>query len=111
MELVAKPSDNVLVVSIKGEIDSVSGPELSIFFEEAMVDQKNLIANFSKVGFISTAGLRVLLSTIKETRRRGGDLRLAKVQVNVYKVLKISGFTRIIKIYPDLDTAIKSFSK
>ncbi len=111
MELSVNPSDNVVIVSIQGEIDSITGPELGAFFKEQLTDQKNLIANFSKVGFLSTAGLRVLLATIKETRQAGGDLRLAKVQEEVYNVLKISGFTRIMKIYPDIDSAVESFSE
>jgi anti-sigma B factor antagonist len=111
MELSANPVENGVVISIKGELDAVTGPELTNFFKEQMAEQKNLIANFSKVNYISSAGLRVLLATVKETRRMGGDLRLANVQENVNKVLKISGFISILKIFPDTNSAIKSFSE
>ncbi len=80
-------------------------------FKEQMPEQKNLVADFSKVDYISSAGLRVLLATLKETRRIGGDLRLANVQEFVNKVLKISGFVSILKIFPDTDSAIESFTE
>jgi anti-anti-sigma regulatory factor len=48
---------------------------------------------------------------IKETRQIGGDFRLAGVQEKIYRVLKISGFVGILKIYPDLQAAIESYSE
>ena len=110
MKLAEKKIENLIIVSIEGEIDAVTGPELANFFNEQLSKTKNLIADFSKVDFISSAGLRVLLATVKEARRIGGDLRLANVQEKAYKVFNISGFIGIIKIYPDLEAAIESYS-
>ncbi len=111
MELSSNDFENGVIVSIKGELDAVTGPELANFFKVCMVEQKNLIADFSKVDYISSAGLRVLLATVKETRRISGDLRLSNVQENVNKVLKISGFVSILKIFPNTDSAIESFTE
>ncbi len=111
MKLEAKKIDNVVIISIEGDLDAKNGPELAQFFKDQMDDSMNLIADFSKVEFISSAGLRVLLATLKEARRQGGDLRLAATQKNVDKVLTISGFTRIIKNYKNVDEAIKSYSE
>jgi anti-anti-sigma factor len=111
MELSANSVENAIIISIKGELDAVTGPELLNFFKGKMEEQKNLIADFSKVEYISSAGLRVLLATVKESRRSGGDLRLTNVNENVNKVLKISGFISILKILPDTESAIKSYSE
>jgi anti-anti-sigma factor len=111
MKLSEKKIDNLIVVFIEGEIDAVTGPELTIFFNDQLSKTNNLIADFAKVDFISSAGLRVLLATVKEARRIGGDLRLAAVQENVSRVLKISGFISILKIFPNLEFAIKSYSE
>ena len=110
MKLSEKKIENLIIVSIEGEIDAATGPKLDSFFNEQLSKTNNLIADFSKVDFISSAGLRVLLGTVKEARRIGGDLRLAKIQEKAYKVFKMSGFIRILKVYPDLETAIKSYS-
>ncbi len=111
MKLSAKQIENVVVISIEGDLDAKNGPELAQFFKEQMEDNMNFVADFSKVEFISSAGLRVLLATVKDARRQGGDLRLAATQKNVDKVLTISGFTRIIKIYKKVDEAVHSFNE
>ena len=110
MKLSEKKLENLIIVSIEGEIDAATGPKLASFFNDQLSKTKNLIADFSKVEFISSAGIRVLLGTVKEARRIGGDLRLAIVREQAYKVFKMSGFIRILKIYPDLEAAIKSYS-
>ena len=111
MELSKKLVDNMVIVSIKGEIDAITGPDLDKYLKEQLSERKNFITDFSNVDFISSAGLRVLLAMVKETRRIGGDFLVAAVQEKVHKVLKISGFLGILKVYPDLETAIKSCSK
>lgn len=111
MKLKATKIDNVVIISIEGDLDAKNGPELAQFFKDQMDDSIDFIADFSKVEFISSAGLRVLLATLKEARRQGGDLRLAAIQKNVDKVLTISGFTRIIRSYKNVEEAIKSYSE
>jgi len=106
----SKMTDNVIIVSIEGQIDAVTGPELTEFLQAQMKDQINLVADFSKVDFISSAGLRVLLGTVKDARRQGGDLRLASVHEDVNKVLSVTGFTRIMKIFSDVEEAVESYS-
>ena len=111
MKLSATSFKNGIMVSIEGELDALTGPELQKFFKKQMEENNNLIADFSKVDYISSAGLRVLLATVKDARRSGGDLRLTSVQENVHKVLKISGFVSILKILPDTESAIVSYSE
>jgi hypothetical protein len=69
-----------------------------------------LVVDLSGVDYTSSAGLRALLATVKETRRRGGDLRLADINPNVRKVLDLSGFATILKIYTGVDEAVASFA-
>ncbi len=61
MKLSEKKIENLIIVSIEGEIDAITGPELANFFNKKLSKTKNLITDFSKVEFISSAGLRVLL--------------------------------------------------
>ena len=111
MKVTVKHMENVVVFSIGGDVDATNGPELAQLFQAEMVEAVNFVADFTRVDFISSAGLRVLLATVKEARRRGGDLRLAATQASVDKVLTISGFTRIIKTYKTVDDAIESYSE
>ena len=68
-----------------------------------------LVADLGGVSYTSSAGLRALLAILKAVRHKKGDLRLACVQPNVHKVLEMSGFTSIFKLFEDVDAAVASF--
>lgn len=101
----------ISVVTITGSIDSLTSETLLEQLHAYVADgHVYLVADFSGVDYTSSAGLRVLLSTIKQTRRGGGDLRLALVSRGVLKVLELSGFTTIIRFYDGIDPAVASYS-
>ena len=111
MKITDKIMDGVTVVSVEGSIDALTAPEISTYFNGLISSGKtNLVADFSGVDYTSSAGLRVLLEAVKETRGRGGDFYLVGVQPDVEKVLSMSGFTSIMKIFSDTEQAIKDFS-
>ncbi len=51
----------------------------------------------------------MLLATLKQARSRGGDLRLAALNPDVRKVLDLSGFTTILRVFDSVDDAVQSF--
>jgi anti-anti-sigma factor len=51
-----------------------------------------------------------LLGPVKEARRQGDDLRLGAPQPEVHKLLKLSGFARIMNVFPETDLAVASYS-
>jgi anti-anti-sigma factor len=84
---------------LKGRIDSVTGPELEKYFNELIFSgERVIIASFTDVGFISSAGLRVLLSAQKNIKKNGGDIYLFDVPDTIREMLKMSGFDRIFEI-------------
>lgn len=89
----------------------MTAPKVTEFIQGQVAKGKvKLVADFSGVDYTSSAGLRVMLGAIKETRAQGGDMRLANVQPDVLKVLNLSGFTNILKMFGDVDSAIASYS-
>jgi len=111
MEIKNKQVDGVTVLSLNGSIDAVTAPEITEFIQ-AQIAKGNtkLVADLSGVDYTSSAGLRVLLGAIKETRAQSGDLRLAGIQPDVQKVLNLSGFSNILKIFNDTDAAVASYA-
>jgi anti-sigma B factor antagonist len=110
MDIQDNQVNDVTIVTIKGSIDALTAPEITEHVNSLVSDGKiKLIADFSGVDYTSSAGLRVLLGAIKETRAKGGDLYLVDVQPDVEKVLNLSGFTSILKIFDDSDSAVDSF--
>ena len=110
MEILTEKRGGVMVVSVVGSVDGMTAPDLVRSFR-ALVAGGNihLVADFARVEYTSSAGLRALLETVKETRQQGGDLRLAAVQPEVFRVLDLSGFTHILKLFPDIESAVASF--
>jgi len=111
MEIKDKQVDGVTVLVLNGSIDAITAPEITEFIQ-AQIAKGNtkLVADLSGVDYTSSAGLRVLLGAIKDTRSQSGDLRLAGIQPDVQKVLNLSGFTNILKIFDDTDAAVASYA-
>ena len=110
MEIKVEQQDTVTIVVPIGDIDALTAKEVAAFLDSQLGEGENqLVANLSQVGYMSSAGLRALLATLKETRHREGDFRLAAAQDNVRQVLEMSGFTGIFQVFPTVDEAVASF--
>ena len=110
MDIQDKQVNDVTIIKFQGSIDALTAPAITEHIS-GLVSLGNikLIADFNDVDYTSSAGLRVLLGAIKETRAQTGDMRLVGVQPDVFKVLNLSGFTNILKIFDDLDEAVASY--
>lgn len=104
--------DGGTVAHLVGNVDTVTADSLLAALQGAIVDgNARLVGDMSRVGYTSTAGLCALLGATKDARRRGGDLRLAAVGEKMLNVLQLSGFTTILRLYPDVDAALASFAE
>jgi len=110
VELSVKPVGDVTVVEIRGSVDGLTADKLlHTLTEQVQSGRVRLVADCAALDYTSSAGLRALLGTVKQARQKGGDLRLAAVRPPVLKVLELSGFTSILKYYPDVKEATDSF--
>jgi len=111
MEISVRDVDKVTVVSISGSVDGLTAGDLAGALEQQVRSGRTrLVADFEGVEYTSSAGLRALLATMKEARMKGGDFRLAAVRPDVHRVLELSGFTSILKLYADVDAAVASYA-
>jgi anti-sigma B factor antagonist len=110
MILNTQENQGVDIVSIEGSIDALTAGEVQQYFNDLIGKGVNrVIINLDQVDFMSSAGLRVIMAASKGVRQQGGDLRLAAAQPGVEKMLKISGFTSILKSFYSVDEALSSF--
>jgi anti-sigma B factor antagonist len=110
MVIVVEKRERVTVVSIDGSMDGTTARELVASLRERVTGgSPRLVGNLAGVDYTSSAGLRALLETVKESRQHGGDLRLASVRPEVLRVLELSGFTSILQVFDDVDAAVASF--
>jgi anti-sigma B factor antagonist len=111
MEITSTQYKHCNVVKVSGRVDSATSPQLAEAIAHINDDGKfKIVIDFSDLDFISSAGLRVLIAALKNSRRYNrGDLVLACLPENIYAVFDLAGFTSIFKIYDDVVTAVGSF--
>jgi anti-sigma B factor antagonist len=101
---------NSTIVNVMGSVDALTAAELSKVLSNQITDgHANLVVDLTAVEFMSSAGLRALLGAVKETRSSGGDLRIISTNPGIDKVLKMSGFNNIAKVFPSQAEAVSSF--
>jgi anti-sigma B factor antagonist len=112
LEISEKKVGEVNVVNPCGRLDAYAANDverkLNSFTDTAQVC---LVVNLEKLEYISSAGLRVLIATLKKARKQQGDVRLTCLQPYVKDVFDISGFTQLFQIFDKEEEAVNSFKK
>lgn len=98
------------IIDISGDLDA----HTSIVLERAIQDlidkgRTNIIVNFSKLNYISSAGLGVFMSFIDEVRSKGGDIKFSNMPEKIFQVFDLLGFPLLYEIYDDEHKAIEKF--
>jgi len=102
---------DVTVVRIRHDLDAVSSVEATAYLgAEIEAGHTNLVLDVEGVTYLSSAGLRVILTTMQDARQQGGEVRLAGAQGNVRRVLDMSGVSGIIETFPTAEEAVASFN-
>jgi len=111
MDIHVKKEVKGLIVSIIGKLDAVSAGE----FDKEMDGQikkgeSNFILDLSRLDYVSSAGLRSLLSTSKRLKENKGTIVLCGLQGSVKEVFDISRFSSLFTIYESLENVLKGVS-
>ena len=97
MTLNLKRNDNEATIEIVGRLDTVTAPALDKMINEELEGITNLTLDMNELEYISSAGLRVLLSTQKKMQKLG-EMKLIGVCETVMEVFEMTGFTDILVI-------------
>ena len=97
MEIIKNLDGSKLTVALSGRLDTTTSPMLEAELKTALDDVNELIFDFAKLDYISSAGLRVLLSTQK-TMAKKGTFVIKNVHPDIMEVFEITGFSDILTI-------------
>ena len=86
-----------VLLSLEGRLDTTTSTELEEALKETLTDATELTLDFEKLDYISSAGLRVLLST-RKTMSRQGTMKLTHVNEIVMEIFEVTGFVDILTI-------------
>ena len=85
------------VFSLEGRLDTTTAPELEKELNASLKDINELTLDFEKLEYVSSAGLRVLLTTQKVMNGRGG-MKLVHVSETIMEIFEVTGFSDILTI-------------
>ncbi len=86
-----------LNITLEGRLDTTAAPRLEAELKRSVSDIEELIFNFEKLEYISSAGLRVLLSAQKVMNKQG-SMTVKNVNDVVMEVFEVTGFVDILTI-------------
>ena len=107
LDLDVSERDGVAVVTVKGEVDLATSPQLRDCLTGVVEKSSRVVVDLDGVGFIDSTGIGVLVGAVKRARSNGGDLSLVCTQRRILKVLEITGLTQVFSVFENLDAAIQ----
>ena len=107
MEFAQEQAGDVAIVKLVGRLDSNAAQAAEESFARVLASgAPHLVVDMSKLEYISSAGLRVLLVMAKKMQQAEGKIVLFGLVANVREVFSISGFDRIFAIQSDRPAAL-----
>jgi anti-sigma B factor antagonist len=97
MKITKKQNASSLEIALEGRLDTTTAPELENELKQDLDGATGLTMDFSKLDYISSAGLRVLLSAHKVMSKKGG-MTIKNVNEIVREVFDVTGFADILNI-------------
>jgi anti-sigma B factor antagonist len=110
MDITTTPYKHCDLVKVTGRIDSATSPKLGETLDMVVENGKyKIVLDLSEVDFISSAGMRELITAQKICKRYNrGELILATVPEKIYYALDLAGFTKLFRISDDVVSAVGS---
>ena len=88
-----------LTLALEGRLDTITAPELEAEIKASLDGVTALTLDLEKLEYISSAGLRVLLSAQKVMNKQG-DMKVANVNETIREIFEVTGFSDILSILP-----------
>ena len=97
MTISKNQNGTTLNIALEGRLDTTTAPDLEKELKTSLGGVEQLVFDFSKLDYISSAGLRVLLSAQKQMSKQGG-MKVTNVNEMVMEVFEVTGFSDILTI-------------
>ncbi len=111
LKINSKEYKRVDLIEVSGRVDSSTAPQLEQALKKVIKDGRyRIVVDLSETEFMSSAGLRALLSALKEVRRfNRGDVRLANMPEKIKKAFDLAGFLELFQVYDNPVDAVGDF--
>ena len=89
--------NNALTLALEGRLDTVTAPQLESELKASLEGVKALTMDLAKLEYISSAGLRVLLSAQKQMNKQG-EMKVINAGETIMEIFEVTGFSDILTI-------------
>ena len=96
MKITKSETEKNIVVAVDGRVDTTTASELAAELNSAAAKTQQIVLDCEKLIYISSAGLRVLLSAHKGMNKKGGYFVIKNVSTDVREIFDITGFSKIL---------------
>ncbi len=111
MQITERTEGTIPIISISGDIDLESSPQLRDFLKpKAAQKVPRLLLDFGGVNYIDSSGLATLIEYFQSVQGFGGKLALAALSPRVKNVFEIVRLEQIFSLYPDVPSALKALA-
>ena len=101
---------DVLILSADGGLDSTSAEAfVSDLTRLAQAGARKLLVDCTRLVYLSSYGLAVLVRLHKKLAEAGGDVKLAAVDSRVARLIDVAGLSSVFHMYPNVDEARRAF--
>lgn len=109
MQVEGTHKDKALVIAVDGRLDTTTASDFETQFLELLANkQMNVLVDLNGVEYMSSAGLRSILSLGKKVKSEGRSMSFCNLQGMVKEVFEVSGFTSIFSVYDSQEQALES---
>ena len=111
MKIEEQTVDAVVIVSLDGRVDGSTAPDLEKHISD-VVERGNtrILLDCSKMSYIGSTGLRVMLAGAKKCQQGGGKLTLCTLRATCKSVMEVSGFLTMLDYYDTRESALAAQS-
>jgi anti-sigma B factor antagonist len=97
MTINKQQNDTSLIIALAGRLDTATSPELEAELKGSLDGVTNLTLDLENLDYLSSAGLRVLLSAQKRMARQG-EMKVTHVNETIMEIFEVTGFSDILTI-------------
>jgi anti-anti-sigma factor len=97
MKTTIKEQNDEIVVFFEGRLDTAASPQTEKEIQPILDVDKDIVLDCEKLDYISSSGLRIFLSILKEAKPRGHKVSIVCSNQNLIKIFTVTGFTNLFE--------------
>ncbi len=108
MDIESEDRSGIAILRLEGRLDASTSPVLDKKLQPFLsLKKKKVLLDFARVDYLSSAGMRLLLSATKKMKASDGELLLCSMSEDVMEIIRMAGFERILNIFSSEEDALR----